>query len=280
MPIPSFEEQLIHGRAIRAWQDWPPSPADAPLRVKRSGLRSREQMVARNMRLVVTCSRSFNVAGIISLDVADLIQEGSIGLARAVEKFDPMRGYKFSTYAVPWIRQSMIRLIHSANGIRVPVKRSERMHQLRQWRERFQLEHGRPATDVEAMAGMDLSPADLQTLALAAACHRQASLDVLINDDESESNTLLTAIQASSNNASTRRQQQLQAVSCALAPWPQQQEVMLRRLDGETFAEVARGMGLGLEQAKGLSRSGLINLRERLEGRESDQLGLFSTFRR
>jgi RNA polymerase primary sigma factor len=241
LPIPTREEQLLLGRAIRRWLDWDPTPEKAPPGVQRAGKRAREQMVARNMLLVATQARSFSVSSVVALEPQDLIQEGAIGLTRAAEKFDPSLGNTFATYAVPWIRQSMTRLVHTSGSIRLPVKRASKMHQLRQWVEAFTAREGRSPTDQEAMEGMQISAADLRILRQAAAVRQVVSLDSLMNDGEGDA--YITTVADPTTTADTTTTERAEVLE-ALEPWPDLREIMERRLAGHTCQEAGLAMGI------------------------------------
>lgn len=257
LPVPSRREQVMLARAVRAWLDWKPSEADlaegiteAPLRLQRVGRRARDQLVSRNMLLVANQARRFSVNSVTSLDVDDLIQEGALGLTRAVELFDPTLGYAFSTYAVWWIRQSMTKLLHTSGSIRVPVKRGSKMHQLRRWQDDFFSQNGRFPTDAETMEAQNLTAGDLESLRLAARARHIVSLDASIgsgDDCETWGSTVASPAAPAADPAAV-------AAVDALGPWPQLQQVLARLLVGETMPEISAAMGISLPAANRLAK--------------------------
>jgi len=125
VPLLTPAEELHLGTMVRRWLDDPdPSPA-----VIRRGKRARDRMIAANLRLVVSVTKRYHPAiERRRLSHLDALQEGTIGLVRACEKFDPMRGFKLSTYATWWIRQGLTRWLSSSDLIRVPVHLRERIN--------------------------------------------------------------------------------------------------------------------------------------------------------
>ena len=127
-PLLTAAEEVHLGTAIRRWMDWEGGPELAPAPVQRRGLRARDRMVAANLRLVVSVANRYRQRVAARRQcIADAYQEGAIGLQRGAEKFDPARGYKFSTYAYWWIRQAIQRWIDQQNLIRVPVNVNEQL---------------------------------------------------------------------------------------------------------------------------------------------------------
>ena len=260
-PIPSLEEQVLLGRAIRRWLDWDPAPEKAPHHVQRAGRRARDRMVAGNMKLVAKQARSFSVTSVVALEVQDLIQEGVLGLTRAAELFEPEKGYAFSTYAVWWIRQSMSRLIHTSGSIRIPAKRSSKMSQLRQWVEAFTAREGRSPTDQEAMEGMGLSAADLRILRQAATVRQVSSLDALMGDGEGD--TVITSLADPTTTADAAERAE---VLEALKLWPELRVIMELGLAGHTCQEAGLAMGITPLAAERLWERALAKAQDLMAG--------------
>ena len=108
------------GTLVRAWQDWAGGPDEAPPAVTRRGLRARDRLVASNLRLVALVADRYRLP--VTIPMEDALQSVTIGLCRAAEKFDPAKGYKFSTYAFLWIRQAITGEVDAmGHTIRIPA---------------------------------------------------------------------------------------------------------------------------------------------------------------
>ncbi len=151
IPLLTADEEITLARKIHAGiatskEVGEQTPTPAQRRTIALGKRAKERMITSNLRLVVTIAKKYRY---FQMDLLDLIQEGTLGLDRAVEKFDPERGYKFSTYSYWWIRQSITRAIETqARTIRLPLHLSELRHRIQKISRDFELETGKsPSTE-------------------------------------------------------------------------------------------------------------------------------------
>ncbi len=150
-------------------------------RIKKGDKKAREQMIKANLRLVVKIAHDYEGLG---LPLLDLINEGNIGLMKAVERFDPAKGGKLSTYGSWWIKQSIKRaLANQSKTIRLPVHLVDKISRMRRTAMKLQEEFGREPTDEELGEEMNISASRVAQLRTAAI--RPASLDAPIGDDDS-----------------------------------------------------------------------------------------------
>ncbi len=169
-PLLNQQQEIELGRRIQRWVKHPdPSPG-----LVRSGKRARDQFVCCNLRLVIAVAKKYRhrVAG-TCITFADLLQEGSIGLQRAAEKYDPECGYKMSTYAYWWIRQAITRSIEMKSGI-IRIS-SNAKRKLQKFRDAAQ-EGG--SVD-EILERANLAKRDLKLIEQANQCYKVTCLDAL-----------------------------------------------------------------------------------------------------
>src|SRR5208283_2956889 len=150
-------------------------------RIKKGDREARDQMIKANLRLVVKIARTYEGIG---LPLLDLISEGNIGLMKAVERFDPKKGGKLSTYGSWWIKQSIKRaLANQSKTIRLPVHLVDKISKMRRVGMKLQEELGREPTDEELANELEMTATRVRQMRMAAI--RPASLDAPIGDDDS-----------------------------------------------------------------------------------------------
>ena len=232
-------------------------------RIERGDFEAKERMVNSNLRLVVSIAKHYRGQDV---PLTDLIQEGILGLIRAVEKFDWRRGLKFSTYATPWIRQSVERgIAYKARTIRIPVHVLQRERKIRRTVPDLTARYGREPTDEELASEVELPVHQVREVREAA--RTVTSLDRPVGEEDGTSLGELFPSDDEEPVEAVDREAREQVVQRAVSELPAPEREILRRRYGlsddrrpQTVEQVVRSLGVSRAQVRELEHLALERL--------------------
>jgi len=229
----------------------------------RSGERARQRFIHSNLQLVVHIARKYDKRQNRTLEFMDLIQEGNIGLSRAVDLFDPTRGYKFSTYAYWWIRQGITRALITYDAvIRLPIGVHEMLYKVNRTIQDLSHEIGQAPSTNQVAEHLDMDPKDLSMLLRQS--YRVTSLDQHISD--SENNSIIDTIaDPSYDEEDISKRQDIQEVMEYFAKYLDEttQSVLKARMISQpmTWAELENMTGISKTRLHSIQQRGIMRLR-------------------
>ncbi|SFX10073.1 RNA polymerase, sigma 38 subunit, RpoS [Janthinobacterium lividum] len=239
---------------------------------KQGNFEARQTMIEHNLRLVVSIAKHYINRGVVLLD---MIEEGNIGLMRAIDKFEPERGFRFSTYATWWIRQSIERAImNQARTVRLPVHMVRELNQILRGKYHLEAQHhdGKDATaeDIAHLVGRPVEEVQ-DILALS---EHATSLDApLDNDPQSSLMDMLPGASEDSPDARAEHHEMTVLVRDWLTKLPDKQRVVIMRrfgLDNDdpaTLETLAEEMGVTRERVRQIQQEALIKLKRAMAAR-------------
>lgn len=231
---------------------------DLSNRAKQGDKKARERLIEKNLRLVVSVAKKYRGMG---LPFEDLIQEGNIGLMRAVEKYDPDRGFRFSTYATWWVRQAVQRAVaDKGRTIRVPVHMGEKIRKMARTYNEISAEREREPTDAEVAERLGWNVEDVRDVKDAMPDASSLNQPIGSDADASELGEFVEDERASDTPGEVMRDMETEGLGEAIGRLPERQRhVLVRRYgldeqDSATLAELSEELGVSRERVRQLQR--------------------------
>jgi len=288
VPLLTHEQEIIYGKQVQQLMalyeakealaqalDREPSPIEWAAKVHLTeaeleialehGQRAKQKMIEGNLRLVVSVAKKYQKR---NLELLDLVQEGALGLERGVEKFDPTRGYKFSTYAYWWIRQAITRAIaQQARTIRLPIHITEKLNKIKKAQRVLSQQLGRSATPAEIGQELDLPTTQIREYLTLS--RQPVSLDLRVGDNQDTELGELLEDDGPSPEQYMTGEALRDDINSMLGELTSQQRAVINLRFGLdngqelSLAKVGQQLNLSRERVRQLERQALDHLRRR-----------------